>query len=120
MTAQSGGLGQAGSVPWALGHPGVAALVSAIATIVGLVGVVVGLAQRSELAHSGLLGGFWVTALLVVSAVTFVVALPASLGFAGASCATQRELWGGVLGGFITVLTTLVVVGIVLPVHTVL
>ena len=47
----------------------------------------------------------------------FVAALPASLGFCGASCVTQRELWPGLLGGFVTVLFTLGVVGMVLPVH---
>lgn len=117
MTAQSGDLSGTGSVPWAVSHPGVASLVSAVAAIVGLVAVVVGLTERSGLAETGMVGQLGVTALLVLGAVTFVVALPASLGFAGASCATQRELWSGVLGGFLTVLTTLAVVGIVLPVH---
>ena len=117
MTAQSGDLGATGSVPWALGHPGVAALVSSVASVVGLVGVVVGLAERDAIVRSGMLGGFWSGVLLLVSALVFVVALPASLGFAGASCATQRELWAGVLGGFLTVLLTLGLLGLVLPLH---
>ena len=117
MTVQSGGIGATGSVPWALGHPGFTALLSALAAVLGLIGVFVGLAVRTELAQTGMPGQLSGAALLFVSALAFVVGLPTSLGFAGASCATQRELWPGILGGLTTILVTLVVVGLVLPVH---
>ncbi|HEY0118411.1 MAG TPA: hypothetical protein VGC04_06505 [Cellulomonas sp.] len=117
MTAQSGDLGRARSAPWPLLHPGLVALVSSVVTCVGLVAVVVGLTERSGLAQAGMLGEFWNTALVLVGAAMFVGALPTALGFAGASCATQRELWPGVLGGFVAVLVTLAVVGLVLPVQ---
>lgn len=117
MTAHPGDLGRAGSAPWPLAHPGLAALVSAVASCAGLVGLLVALTERSGAAQAGMFGQLWNTALVVVGAVVFVAALPTALGLAGASCATQRELWPGVLGGFVAVLVTLAVVGIVLPVH---
>ncbi len=118
MTAQPSDLGRAGATPWALVHPGLAALVSAVASCAGLVALLVGLTERSGAGQAGTFGQLWNTALVVVGAAMFVAALPTALGLAGASCATQRELWSGVLGGFVAVLVTLAVVGIVLPVHS--
>ncbi len=117
MTAQSGDIARAGSTPWALAHPGLAALVSAIVAIAGFAMLLAGLAGRVSGGEAGLLGDLWNALLAVVGAATFVTALPASLGFCGASCATQRELWPGLFGGLVTVLTTLAVVGMVIPVH---
>ncbi len=117
MTPQFGALDGAGPVPWAFGHPGRAALLSAIATYAGLAAVIVGLAQRSALDQSGMIAQFWNLVVVLVGATIFVAALPASLGLAGACCATQRELWSGVVGGFLAILLTLAVVGVVLPVQ---
>ena len=117
MTAQSGDVARAGSTPWALAHPGVAALVSAVVAIAGFAVLLVGLAGWAGGGEAGLLGSLWDVIVVVVGAAIFVAALPASLGFCGASGVTQRELWPGLLGGFVTVLFTLGVVGMVLPVH---
>lgn len=117
MTPQSGDLDGAGWVPWALGHPGRAAVVSAIATCAGLAAVIVGLTERSALDQSGMLAQLGNLLVVLVGATMFIAALPASLGLAGACCATQRELWWGVVGGFLAILVTLVVVGVMLPVQ---
>jgi hypothetical protein len=117
MTALPGDLAGAGFVPWALGHPGRAALLSAVAACAGVVVVIVGLAERDTLGQSGMLGQLWLLTLLLAGAGTFLVALPVSLGLAGAACVTQRELWSGVVGGFVAVLVTCTLVGVVLPVQ---
>jgi hypothetical protein len=115
VNAQSGEPWSAASIPWAVGHPGFAALVASAASYAGLACVLVGLAEGANLGRAGLLGQFWEMVLVVGGAAIFIAALPASLGFAGASCATQRELWPGVVGGFATFVLTLVVLGIMLP-----
>ena len=92
-------------------------MVSAIATYAGLAAVIVGLTERSALDRSGMIAQFWNLVVVLVGATLFVAALPASLGLAGACCVTQRELWSGVVGGFLAILVTLAVVGLVLPVQ---
>jgi hypothetical protein len=115
MTAQSGDAAGDRSVPWALDHPGIAAVVSVLAAITGLVLVVAGLAGLTDSTPGDILGYLWSGIPLLLGALMFVAGLPASFGFCGASCVTQRELWGGLIGGFVGVMVTLVAVGVVLP-----
>lgn len=116
VTAQSGDVPGARPVPWAVTHPGVAALVSSGAAVVGLALVVVGLVVRAPGAQGELLAVLWDALPIVAGAVLFLVGLPSALGYCGAACVTGRELWSGVTGGFVAVLVVLGLVGVVLPV----
>ncbi|HWB36960.1 MAG TPA: hypothetical protein VHA75_13150 [Rugosimonospora sp.] len=114
MTAQSGDLA-AGSAQWPTDHPGFSALLAAVAAYAGVAVVVIGLALHGGVVQDGLIGQFWNGVLVLGGAALFVLGLPASLGFAGASCATQRELWPGVVGGFAATMMTLTAVLLLLP-----
>lgn len=115
VTAQSGDVAGARPVPWPVVHPGVAALASSCAAITGLALVVVGLVRTSG-AQADLLAVLRDALPIVVGAVLFLVGLPSALGYCGAACVTGRELWCGVVGGFVAVLVVLGLVGVVLPV----
>ncbi len=117
VTAQSGDVAGDRATPWALDHPGAAALVSSLVAIAGIA-LVVGwfLAQHPAGQGPDMLGSLWDTMPLIAGVPMFLLGLPAGLGFAGASCATGRELCGGVTGGFVSVVLSLVLVVVVLPV----
>jgi hypothetical protein len=106
------GVATTGATPWAVEHPGAAALASALATYAVAIGV--GIALPVSAAAGGRV---WPGVLVLVGALLFVAGLPAALGFAGACCATQRELVAGVLAGFLVVLLALVSVALVAPAH---
>ncbi len=116
MTAQPGDVGDGRSTPWAVDHPGVAALICSLVAVVGSV-LMVGwlLTQYPGAPQPDLLGSLRHVVPFVGGAPMVLLGLPAALAFAGASCATGRELWGGVAGGFISVVLTLVSVVVVLP-----
>lgn len=116
VTAQSGDVAGARPMPWAVVHPGVAALVSSCAAILGLALVVVGFVARASGTPGDLLAVLWDALPILVGAVLFLVGLPSALGYCGAACVTGRELWCGVTGGFVAVLVVLGLVGVVLPV----
>ena len=117
MTAQPGNIAGDRSAPWVLEHPGVAALVAAFSALVGLAVLLAALAGVLGTGQPDMLGQLWNGILVLAGALMFLAGLPASLGFCGASCATERELWAGVLGGLIGVVVTLGLVGIMLPAH---
>lgn len=116
MSAESGAVAF-GSARWAAGHPGFAALVASVLAHAGVAAIVVAMVLRSGLTPNDMIDVLWNTVLLVTGAALFLVGLPVSLGFAGASCVTQRELWAGVAGGFATVMLTLCVVAFVGPLN---
>ncbi|MBN9374834.1 MAG: hypothetical protein J0I40_05475 [Cellulomonas sp.] len=118
MTAQSGDVAGDRATPWALDHPGAAALVSALVAIAGI-GLVAGwlLAQYPGGQPPDMLGSLWDTMPLIAGLPMLLLGLPAALGFAGASCVTGRELWGGVTGGFVSAVLSLALVVVVLPVN---
>jgi hypothetical protein len=118
VTAQSGDIAGDRAAPWALDHPGAAALVSSLVAVAGIA-LVVGwfLSQSSGGAGHDLLGSLWDTMPLIAGVPMFLLGLPAGLGFAGASCATGRGLWGGVTGGLVSAVLSLVLLVVVLPVN---
>jgi len=89
---------------------------SVIAAIAGLALVLAGLAGLSDVVAADFLGYLRDGIPLLLGVMIFAAGLPASLGFCGASCVTQRELWGGLIGGVAGVIVTLGVLGMVLPV----
>lgn len=117
MTAQSGDAAGDRSDPWALDHPGIAAVVAVIAAIAGLALALAALVGLSDAAPADLFGYLRDGIPLLLGVMMFAAGLPASLGFCGASCATQRELWGGLIGGFVAVMVALGAIGMVLPVQ---
>jgi hypothetical protein len=109
MSAQSGSYVGAGSAGWAEVHPGWAALVAVAATYAGVATVMAGLAEH--LAAAGMSPSpMWCIPAIVIGAATFVIGLPAALGFAGACCATQRELVAGVVAGFAALVLGLIAI----------
>lgn len=116
VTAQPGEVGDGRSTPWAVDHPGVAALICSLVAVVGIV-LVVGwlLTQDPAVPQPDILASLRHVVPIVGGAPMVLLGLPAALAFAGASCVTGRELWGGVTGGFISVVLALVAVVVVLP-----
>jgi hypothetical protein len=117
VTAQPGDVADDRPTPWALDHPGVAAVVSSLVAIAGIA-LAVGwlLAQYPGGPQPDLLGALWGVAPLVVGTPMFLVGLPTAVMFAVASCVSGRELGRGIAGGVVAVVLSLILIVVVLPV----
>lgn len=117
MSADSGPVATAGPGHWVASHPGLAALAAAAAAYAGAIAVAVGVIHRAGGMPAGHGGPLAAGPIILLGALLFVAGLPAALGLAGTCCATQRELWPGVVAGLAAVILTLVVVAILGPPH---